>query len=201
MLRQLSLALDLPSRRPDTGQKPARRDVLYFALLPDPVTAASIAKLRQELRAKYGLTGQVRSSELLHLSLNGVGKFDAVPPQIISAAVKAGAAVRAAPFEMTFDRMMSFRGKSAPLVLRCRDGLAALTALHKALSAEMARMGLKSGIGSAFTPHVTLLYDRKVVPQSPLDHPVGWKVRDFALVHSLHGKGRHLHLARWPLRE
>ncbi len=185
-----------------SGERRRRRHVLYFALLPDTVAAASIDELRQRLRAAHGLTARLRSRELLHLSLNGIGAFDALPEAIVSAAVRAGHAVRAAPFEVTFDRVMSFRsGPLRPLVLRCRDGLAALTALHRALGVEMRRAGLRSGAGPVFTPHITLLYDESVVPHSPLDDPVGWSVREFVLLHSLHGGGRHIHVARWPLRE
>jgi 2'-5' RNA ligase len=168
--------------------------------LPDPVAAASTAKLGKDLRAEHGLTGRVRSPELLHLSLNGVGEFDALPAQIVSDAMKAGSAVTAAPFEVVFDRVMSFSGGEVrPLVLRCGDGLVALTAMYRALGAEMAKIGFRSRVAWPFTPHVTVLYDRNTVPLLPLEHPVRWKVRDFVLVHSLHGERRHLHLARWPL--
>jgi 2'-5' RNA ligase len=195
-------ALDFGYERPASVHLHRRRNVVYFALLPDARAAASIAGLRQKLRADHGLTGRMRASEFLHLSLNGIGAFDALPTGIVSAAVRAGGAVRAAPFEVAFDRVMSFRsGPLRPLVLRCRDGLAALTALHRALGMEMRRVGLRSGTGPVFTPHITLLYDESVVAHSPLDDPVCWSVREFVLVHSLHGGGRHIHLARWPLRE
>jgi hypothetical protein len=30
--------------------------------------------------------------------------------------------------------------------------------------------------------------------------PIGWPVRDFALVLSLAGQSRHIHVGRWPLQ-
>jgi 2'-5' RNA ligase len=47
-----------------------------------------------------------------------------------------------------------------------------------------------------FTPHVTLLYDKRSVEEQPIE-PISWNVREFALIHSMNG---HTHLARWPLR-
>jgi 2'-5' RNA ligase len=51
----------------------------------------------------------------------------------------------------------------------------------------------------AFTPHVTLLYDRRCIDEQPIE-PVGWTVREFALVLSLIGKTQHVPLGRWQLR-
>lgn len=50
-----------------------------------------------------------------------------------------------------------------------------------------------------FEPHMTLLYRGQLIPEVVLDEPVGWTVRDFVLVHSLQGEGRHEHLCYWLL--
>ena len=50
-----------------------------------------------------------------------------------------------------------------------------------------------------FVPHMTLLYDTRMVAERPIE-PMRLTVRDFALVHSLVGQSRYIELARWPLR-
>jgi 2'-5' RNA ligase len=61
--------------------------------------------------------------------------------------------------------------------LRCGPGLAGLTTLRQALASR-----------SAFTPHVTLLYDRQSVPEACIDEPITWTVRDFVLVQTCRGR-------------
>jgi 2'-5' RNA ligase len=51
-----------------------------------------------------------------------------------------------------------------------------------------------------FTPHVTLLYDDRMVPEQAVE-PISWRVREFVLTHSLLGKTQHVELGRWPLRD
>jgi 2'-5' RNA ligase len=49
-----------------------------------------------------------------------------------------------------------------------------------------------------FTPHLTLLRDRHLVPEHDIS-PIEWEVREIVLVHSLLGRTVHRHLARVPL--
>ena len=49
-----------------------------------------------------------------------------------------------------------------------------------------------------YEPHLTLLYDDRCVAEQAIDI-VSWTVREFVLVHSLHGQGRYVMLGRWPL--
>ena len=52
--------------------------------------------------------------------------------------------------------------------------------------------------GSAFEPHVTLAYDaRKIAAEAVA--PIGWRVDEFVLVHSLLGRTRHVRLGGWAL--
>jgi 2'-5' RNA ligase len=76
------------------------------------------------------------------------------------------------------------------------EGLRELRRFRRMLGAAMTRKGLRRRAAGDFTPHVTLLYDRREVEELPIE-PISWTVRDFVLVHSRQG---HLHLARWPLR-
>ena len=54
-------------------------------------------------------------------------------------------------------------------------------------------------IASRFTPHMTLLYGDHTVVEHSID-AIQLTVRDFVLVQSLRGRGKHIHLARWSLR-
>jgi RNA 2',3'-cyclic 3'-phosphodiesterase len=116
------------------------------------------------------------------------------------AAKQAGASFAQRPFEIVFDRAMSFAGKRA-FVLRT-NGNIALASLHHALGVGMKKAGIGRSVTSRFTPHITLLYGDRMVTERLIE-PVRWTVRDFALVQSLRGRGasKHIHLARWPLRD
>ena len=105
--------------------------------------------------------------------------------------------VRTEPFEVSFDRTASFRGRSGnrPFVLIGEKGLLRLQSFRQMLGAAMTRRGLRRLANTNFTPHVTLLYDARGVDEYPIE-PIGWKVTEFVLVRSLNG---HEHLVRWPL--
>ncbi|WHO73262.1 2'-5' RNA ligase family protein [Rhizobium sp. BT03] len=74
-----------------------------------------------------------------------------------------------------------------------------LMRLHVQLGVGMHNTGLHHNIDRNFTPHMTLLYDRKAVPPTSLDQPVSWTAREFLLIHSLLGKSEHHIIDRWPL--
>ena len=192
----------MPPQRPKRRPASPRRDILFFAVLPAPAAAMRIAQRAEGLRNQHGLRGRRRPTELLHVTLNPVGAYSGLPNDVLSAAVEIGSSVEVAPFELTFDRVLSFRGADRhPLVLRCSHGIAELTTLQKMLGAAMRSIGLgPPGNRSSFTPHVTLLYDRQSVLESRIDEPISWTVREFVLVHSLYGLSEHVHCARWPLR-
>jgi 2'-5' RNA ligase len=59
--------------------------------------------------------------------------------------------------------------------------------------------GLGRWVSRHFTPHMTLLYDRQLVKEHAIEM-LSWTVSEFVPVHSFVGQGRHVHLARWPLR-
>lgn len=174
-------------------------DDLYFGLKPDPDIAVEIIERAHWAAYQYGLSGTLPEPERLHVTLMGIGSYDGLPADAVARAVAAVPPVTVAPFEITFDRLATFRRDARhPIVLLCRDVPAELTALHEMLDAALAQ----AGIGrrrKTFKPHITLLWDHAQVPDIRLDEPASWVVRDFLLVHSFHGAGRHDHLGRWPL--
>ena len=171
-------------------------DSLFFAALPDAPARARIGALTHGLRETYALTGKPLA-ERLHVSLHGIGEYASFPNEVASLAIEAAAAIAVAPFEIGFDRVMSFAGKPGqlPLVLR-GEGAAGFTALQDALGTALAKVGLGARQSA---PHLTLLYDARRIDEQPID-PISWTVRQFVLVHSLLGQGVYKSLGRWPLR-
>jgi 2'-5' RNA ligase len=180
---------------------PRPTDRLFFALYPDASTAAQIAVLAQQLRTEHGLQGKPLKPERFHVTLHHLGDYAGLPPDLVAAARVAGASVAAAPFDVTFDRVASFTSapRNRPFVLRGDGGLAALMAFQQNLGEALKKTVLGRWAKPGFTPHLTLLYDDRSVPEQAVT-PVSWTARELVLVHSLIGQTVHLPLARWPLQ-
>jgi RNA 2',3'-cyclic 3'-phosphodiesterase len=185
---------------PLPGFEPSHElDFLFFALLPTAEDALQIVQLRERLLLERGLTGRRIATERLHVSLHTVGAWHGLSQAAVRAAKDVGASFSKPPFEVVFDRAMSFAGERA-FVLRA-EADAAFISFHHALGIEMKKAGIGRLVTSRFTPHLTLLYGDRMVTERSIE-PIRWTVRDFFLVQSLRGRGRsrHIHLAQWPLR-
>ena len=185
---------------PGLAAVPKPTDGLFFAIFPEEAAAARIARLARQLRSEHGLRGQPLTTARFHVSLHGLGDFTGLPQAVVAAANDAAAAVAVPVFDVMFDRAMSFRGgpTNRPLVLCGGDGVAALTAFQQAFGAAMMRAGLGGQAQRRFTPHLTLLYGDRSIPEQAVE-AISWTVREFVLVHSLLGQGRYVRLSRWPL--
>lgn len=176
-------------------------DFIFFGLLLGAENASQIVKLRECLCEENGLKGSRIATNLLHITLHGIGAYDGVPRAVVERAKQAGAAISAKPFDVVFDRATSFNRKrdGRPLVL-CTGNEVALLAFHQLLGQAMKNVGFRR-ITSHFKPHMTLLYGDRILTGRSIE-AVRWNVRDFVLVHSLRGRGqsKYIHLARWPLR-
>ena len=178
---------------------------VYFAITPGADAARDAERTTRPLRARNGLTGVPLRPEVLHVSLLGIARRPGLRREAVEAACTAAAAVTMPPFEIAFDRAGSFRRKERfdrqsewPLVLFGGDGVIGVEMLQRALISELE----KAGFGFEkrnYEPHMTLLYDRLRVTEQ-LIAPVRWRVREFVLIHGLHGHARQIHLARWKLR-
>lgn len=168
---------------------------LFLAAVPDAAAAAGIHRLACALKHAHKFDCKVIEPERLHVSLFFLGELS---QQILRIAAEAAAEVRVPPFEVSFDRSVSFCGKigNRPLVLMGDDGLDRLKSFRRTLGIALARKGLRYLARKDFTPHVTLLYADRNVEEHPVV-PIRWTVNEFVLIHSMHG---HVHLARWPLR-
>ncbi len=180
---------------------PRPTDRLFFAIYPDATTAAQIAALAQQLRTQHGLQGKPLKPERFHITLHHLGDYAGLPQDLVAAASMAGASVAAAPFDVTFDRAASFTStpRNRPFVLRGDGGLAALVAFQQSLGEALKKTVLGRWAKPGFTPHVTLLYDDRSVPEQAVP-PVAWTAHEFVLLHSLIGQTLHVPLARWPLK-
>ena len=170
-------------------------DRLFFAVIPDAAVATDIHRRAKILKDAHNLRGRLIEPEGLHVSLFFLG---GLPEQSLQRACEAAADMRMEPFEISFDRSVSFLGKpgNRPFVLIGDDGVRQLELFRRTLGAAMTRKGLRRRANTNFTPHVTLLYDAHSVEEHPIE-PICWTVNEFVLIHSVNG---HSHLARWPLR-
>ncbi len=175
-------------------------DRLFFAIFPDVDAAERAAQLAQRLKDGYRVRGDLVESTRLHVTLLHLGDYESLPKRIVTAASKAAASVAMPPFDIVFDRAMSFAGNPdrRPLVLLGSDGIDTLTALCRSLAAAMTKAGLGRRIASRYTPHMTMLYGDGAVAEQAVE-TIAWTVREFVLVHRP-GDNPYVPLGRWPLR-
>ncbi len=170
----------------------------FFAVVPARPVALQIDALAHDLRQSLGLRGRPVGPGRYHLSLCGIGWLGEAPAGIIATLKGIGGSVSRPVFGVAFDHAARFGrpGGKRAFVLASSETLPALNALQRALRQAMAAAKLPAA--SQFNPHVTLLYDEKLAPETDIPH-LAWMVRDFVLICSVEGEGRHRHLARWPL--
>jgi len=170
---------------------------VFFTIKPDPGAALQIQRLTDRLGPSHCLTGQIVSPDRLHVSLNSLGPHD---PWSAARAMEAVSTIRTPPFVVAFNRLASFgRGNGPrPLVLWGDEGVIGVFRLHTAIHAALADAQVVGRRERQIEPHVTLLRDRRVVPDQPIP-PIRWTVRELLLIRSVRGEG-HETLGRWPLR-
>ena len=181
-----------------TKAKPLDR--LFYAVFPPADAAAQIAATAQRLRAERKLKGRPLHNDRFHITINHVDDYADLPPDIVAKALAAGDAVKAAPFDVTFDRAASFSGRQAnrPFVLRGGQALADLKAFQLTLAHAMKANGLGKLVDKMFVPHVTMLYDGRLVTPQDVP-PITWTVTELVLVHSQLGQTKHIALKKWAL--
>lgn len=170
--------------------------VLFFAVLPSAEAKKDIASLVAASRQHWGLGGPGRPERIWHATLQEVGSDE---PIFRDFAMDLGARISVEAFDVSFDRVMSFSGPNAFVLTGDGPGVAGLHELRRKLIAEFKALGF-SPKGS-FRPHVTMLYDRQLVPQTVIRRPISWRVKEVVLVLSHQGLTRHDYVARWPLIE
>jgi RNA 2',3'-cyclic 3'-phosphodiesterase len=171
---------------------------LFLAVVPSVRPAARIYRLAKVVKRARHFLGNLIEPDCLHVTLFFLDEGSNAREYVIRMAGEAARNVCVSPFEVSFDRIASFRGRPGhyPFVMLGGDGLNRLRELRQALGAQLMRNGLKHLVKPDFNPHVTLLYAERQVEEQPIE-PLFWRVDAFVLIHSLRG---HTHLAQWPLR-
>jgi RNA 2',3'-cyclic 3'-phosphodiesterase len=186
---------------PNGPLRGVRRDpgTVYFAFKPGPDVIGQVELVGNHLCARHELAGSVRPL-VLHLTICAIGYFPVLPEERVEAARGVAGRLVAKPFEIILNRARTYpNGKEKPpLVAFADSGVSRVDLFRYALIADLRRNGF-SFSKKLPDPHMTLFYDHRVVAEEPID-PIRWVVRDFVLVHSIYGEGRHELLGRWPLR-
>ena len=180
---------------------PSQKERLFLAALPPSGITQIIHVLAEEQKRTHGFDGTLIRPEHLHVTLFHLGDWITLPEELVSRAREAAASIDAATFEVTFERLTSFRNRTGiqPFVLTGPSE--PWRPLRSALGRALKKFGLGVAVHDVddFTPHVTLLRDAKSAKSVRID-PIKWQVQDFVLVQSLLGKTTHIHLGRWPLK-
>lgn len=142
-----------------------------------------------------GVRGRL-APERLHVTIDILDDFADTGAMPTRQLLEIGAEVAAAPFAVTFDRVVA-SGHS--IALRPSTQIPGLDALRAALLKAQTARGIAERDGYRFSAHMTLGY-RKGAPFTERIAPVGWEVDAFELVHSHVGATRHDVLGRWALQ-
>jgi len=189
----------------ETAQPIGPKLKLVLAIFPDDYTAQQIRELGKSLRKMHGLPGKLRPVNHLHVSLP-VPRRIVHPPetaiQRIDRACKAVASIMR-PFEIKFDQVMSFRGRTGnrAVVLVNNDHESdGIMILHRSLFAEFEKISFAASKTPKFKPHLTILYDQRELSPQPIT-PVSWRVKEIVLVLSEDGSTKYHWLGCWAFGE
>jgi RNA 2',3'-cyclic 3'-phosphodiesterase len=156
-------------------------------------------RLGADLRQRHGLKGRPIAAPRLHLSLNFVGTFRGPPTRaVMEKAMGLADKVAAAPFQVTLNHVQSWKNDPHPLVLLGDEGVIGAQLLHAAIHKALVMGSMAPRREPEIWPHVSLLWDKREIPKAFVE-PIGWLAREFVLLDSPVGEGRHEVLRRWPL--
>ena len=175
---------------------------LFLALMVPPDQADAASKVLEEAHFDHGLRGSAIRPDRRHITLIHIGDYaGSLPQSVVANALGAMDRLSETAFEMAFDRASSFAGAPGkhPYVLLGGEGVEALGALRDRLFRALLRAGVRTLSREAFTPHVTLTYGDRQLPERTIN-PIGWRATEFLLIHSEVGRSTYHTLGRWPLR-
>lgn len=174
---------------------------VFVGLYPEPEAARGLDAAQRRLRTEFGVPDRALTpAGRLHVSLFGLTEQPGAPrPARIDQIAGVLSRVRMGAFRIAFNTVCSFRGKrsSRAVVLTGDDGVIGVSMLGDAIEAAFRAAGF--GGWRASTPHLTLAWSDVTVPETPT-LPVTWTAREFVLIDSIQGAGRHQVLGRWGLK-
>ena len=188
--------LPRPRSKARSSKAPAPEHSLFFAILPGPQDAASIAALGERMNSQHALKGTLVAAHRLHVTLFDLGEYAEVPADKVALVTKAAASVPPPAFDIVFEKAMSFAKGALALCSDDEVGISALKAFRQRLGEALADAGLKPA--RSFTPHMTLAYARRKLERHALEAPVRWSAGSLVLIDSHLGKSVHEVLGRWP---
>lgn len=173
---------------------------LFFALMPDEGTREQLRRAAMQLKATHSPHGRWINPLRYHLTLQFLGDFEGLPPQLVAHACTAAATVRTSPFTLVLDQAGSFRNRAIPWWLGPAADVPGLAALWHELDIALARAGVRLPAGQGFRPHITVLRHASTALPETVITPVEWRVDTFTLVHSVLGnESVYSPLGTWAL--
>lgn len=175
---------------------------LFFAIMVPNSGSAKFADCYQNFQKDYPFRGKPIEAGRLHLSVYPVFTRRSFPRgKKVDAAAQAGNSIRFAPVAVTFDEALTYRNRRAamPFVPTAREGSEAVNGVRRQLGSALSliRGGMRY-VHRPASPHVTLVWDRIIVPKQPIK-PISMIAQELARVHSYIGASRYDILSRWPL--
>ena len=174
---------------------------LFFAVLPEPRAAQAIESAVASFKSARTIGGKWIDPANYHLTICFLGSLSALPGDTVDKARDAGSRMRMAPFDVTLDRVATFRGRfQSPCVLRCdSDSEVQIAALRTQLAEALTRAGLAYDHDRRFQPHLTIAYADRMLPEAVAIEPVTSRVAELVLLASRSGQP-HEALERWMLQ-
>ena len=170
---------------------------VFFILYPDP-PATDRACEHMASAWRRSPTGRRAARERLHISLNNIGGWAEPDEQAIAKAKEIASRTVLPSFVVALDHLVAWKGGT--VVLTSDEGLIGVFNLYDALNNALADAGMSRRRDWAFSPHLTLIH-HSAAEIDEFIAPVSWRVREFRLIRSIDGAGRHEPLGRWPLAE
>ena len=176
---------------------------VFFALRPDVADAKRLVAHAAREDVRLGVGGKQLEAERLHVSLYAMGRHergDPFPQADVERWMQAASTLCVAAFEVVFDGVATFGGKTNPLVLKSRAGagVAGVRAFQRELGIALANAG-ETVRDRSFEPHMTMSYGgMRIAEQST--PPIVWTPGELVLIDSHLGQHVHEVLGRWPVR-
>ena len=172
----------------------------FFALQPDDPASDEIDRVSERLMRERPWLGAPMARRRRHVSLTSIGRDEAPMDDWAGRAVRAVVQIRRPAFDVAFNRLAGFAGGGdlRALVLRGDEGVAGVDHLQATIQAALADAGLAPRRSRPFEAHLTLARGRDASDETFI-RPIRWTVREFVLIHSYVGQGRHEIAGRFPL--